>query len=265
MKWALSLCAAFLLATPAIACGPDSDCVIGDRTYRLYVPDGVDGPVGAYFFAHGFRGSAAGAMRNSRFMRLADEFGLAFVALDAGQDSWRLAHHPSDPDRPEALEYDYVRDVIDDLASRVDLDRDRLALTGFSSGGMFTWTMICGLSDQFTGFIPYAGTFWHPVPATCATPPSNVVHIHGTEDRTVPLGGRAIGTTRQGDVPDALAMYRDHGDFGPASVQTAPGDMRCEERENPNGFVFDFCTFDGGHSFSLDRVRHGLLRVLGGA
>lgn len=258
--------AAFLALTamPALACGMESDCRIGERSYRLYVPDTAERPTGAILFAHGYRGSAAGAMRNGGFMRLAEEFGLAFVALDAGQPSWRLAHHPSNPARREAEEYGYLAAVLDDLDARIGLDRDRTVLTGFSSGGMFTWTMICGLGEDIGGYVPYAGTFWAPVPETCPATPASVVHIHGTTDRTVPLAGRPIGEARQGDVIETLEMYGAHGGFGAPRIRTAPGDMTCAERSGPNGRILDFCTFEGGHSFSMERLRHGLARILSG-
>ncbi|MEM9318065.1 MAG: dienelactone hydrolase family protein [Pseudomonadota bacterium] len=249
------------LASSAVACGLETDCQVGDRTYRLYLPE-ADGPTGVLFFAHGYRGSAAGAMRNESLMRLADDFGMAFVALDAGADDWNLAHRPQQPDQTETQEYGYVADVLADLATRMEVDSDRLVLTGFSAGGMFVWNIACGMADAFQGFVPYSGTFWLAPPETCPTGPSNVVHIHGTEDSTVPLSGRPIGQTRQGDVPDTLAMYRRVGGFEPVQTVPAAGAMSCEQSANTAGQVLDFCTFSGGHSFSIDRVRHGVERVL---
>jgi polyhydroxybutyrate depolymerase len=249
-------------AAPAVACGPDSDCRVGKRSYRLYVPD-TEGPTGAFLFAHGYRGSAAGAMGNAALRDLADRLGMAFVALDAEGPDWDLAHTPRAPEREEALEYGYVADVLDDLAQRIDLDQNRIVATGFSAGGMMTWTLACGMSEWFAGFVPMSGTFWDPVPESCPAPPANLVHFHGTEDEVVPLGGRPIGSTRQGDVPKALAMYRAHGGFGPATTVSAPDDTRCEHSESPAGLILEFCTFTGGHSFSTDRLRYGIEQVLG--
>ena len=259
----LALILTLLLAGPALACSPQTDCVVGDRSYRLYLPE-TDGPTGVLFFAHGYQGSANGTMRNQSLMALAEEFGLAFVALDAGAPDWNLAHRPQAPAQTATQEFGYMADVIADLGTRMDLDRDRLVLTGFSAGGMFTWNMICGMSEPFAGFIPYSGTFWLAPPETCPTPPANVVHIHGTEDRTVPLGGRQIGGTRQGAVPDTLAMYRSHGGFEALGTETAAGGMSCAQSANGDGVILDFCTFAGGHSFTVERLRHGIERVLSG-
>ena len=253
------------LAIPASACGPDTDCAVGDRTYRVYLPE-TEGPMGAIVYAHGYRGSAEAAMRNPAFEALADELDMAFVALDAGGPDWDLAHTPSNPDREEAREFGYVAAVLDDLGDRIDLDPQRIVATGFSAGGMMTWTLACGDADvatRFAGFIPLSGTFWAPVPETCDAAPSNLVHIHGTEDPTVPLGGRAIGPTRQGDVVEALAMYRVHGGYAGAEAAAGPDGMTCTRETAEDGHLLEFCTFEGGHSFSAERLRYGIEQVLG--
>lgn len=255
---------ALVVATPALACGPDSDCVLGDRLYRLSVPEG-DGPHGALLYAHGYRGTAEGGMRNKALERLAHERGLALVALEGVDGRWQIAHHPGTPDMEQAQEYGYVDAVLDDLATRMDLDPDRIVMTGFSAGGMMAWTIACGASERFRGFVPMSGTFWSPVPESCPAPPRSLVHIHGTEDGTVPLSGRPIGGTSQGDVATALDMYRAEGDFEPDGRVEAAGDMSCEQSTNDAGLRLDFCTFPGGHGFSTERLGYGLDRVLGGA
>ena len=58
-----------VLAGPALACGPDTDCMLGDRHYRIAMPEGQStDPVGAVVFAHGYRGSAAAVMQNFRLI-----------------------------------------------------------------------------------------------------------------------------------------------------------------------------------------------------
>ena len=250
------------LAAPVWACGADTDCVVdGDRTYRLYVPD-TEGPMGAIVYSHGYRGSAQGAMRNTGFHRLADRLGMAFVAMDSDGDDWDIAHHPSQADQADVREYGYVTDVLADVAARIDLDESRLIATGFSSGGMMTWSLVCGMSDRFAGFVPYAGTFWSPIPETCDTPAAPVIHIHGTEDEVVPLTGRAIGPGRQGDVFQTIEMYAAYGGFG--APTRVPFDLgtTCDVRQGPAGEL-SLCLFTGGHSYGIARVEWAIERILG--
>jgi polyhydroxybutyrate depolymerase len=258
----LTLLFALLLPVPAMACGVDSDCVIGDRTYRLYIPEKGGKPMGAVFFAHGYRGSAAAEMRNKALLKLADDMGLAIVAMKSANEDWALAHTPQAPDRQEVLEYDYVTAVLDDVATRMPLDDSRLIMAGFSAGGMMTWTMACGMSERFRGFVPLSGTFWAPVPESCDAPPRSLVHIHGTEDTTVPLNGRAIGPTRQGEVEKALAIYAERGAFTRTGETEGPDGITCLQAANADDRILDFCTFKGGHGFSVARLRYGIERVL---
>lgn len=258
---ALALC---LLTTPALACGPDSDCVVGERTYRLYLPPAAEaGPVGLLVFAHGYRGSAANEMANKALRALADETGMALVALKSAGDDWDIAHRPQEPDQTVSREGDYIDAVLADVATRARIDPARTVASGFSAGGMLTWTLACEMSDRFAGFVPMSGTFWGDIPATCPSPPATVVHIHGTTDRTVPLQGRAIGGTRQGDVGQALAMYAAHGGFARVEGETeGPGGLTCRKARNPGGKLLEFCTFDGGHDFSTERLRYGIAEAL---
>ena len=109
-----------------------------------------------------------------------------------------------------------------------------------------TWTVACARGDAFAGYIPIAGVFWAPEPESCRASPAPVIHIHGTSDKIVPLEGRPIDQTRQGDVHKTLAMYARHGGFGP-SAATRRGALACEERRNADGMRLDLCLHDGGH------------------
>jgi polyhydroxybutyrate depolymerase len=240
-----------LLPFAAMACDRDTDCVIASGTYRIALPEGATGAIGAIVFAHGYRGTAEGAMKNGGLIRMATERGMAFIALDALGGDWALPNAPGDSVQ-ERDEMAYLDAVIAD-AARFGVDPARTVITGFSAGGMFVWNAICDRGDAYGGYIPYSGTFWQGPPASCAAGAPNIVHVHGDADRTVPLEGRAIGETRQGSVPETLAMYRaDKGFSGAEPLQVA--DMTCEKATNAAGKHLDFCLFSGEHSFTVERL-----------
>ena len=251
-----------LLASPALACGPDTDCMVGDRSYRIAMPEGHDGTtaVGALVWSHGYRGSARGVMRNGSLRRMVSDAGLALIAAQGVNGSWDLPYGPSTYDSTGAAEFAYFDAVLDDASARHPIDATRIIASGFSAGGMMVWNLACSRPDRFAGFIPMAGTFWLKPPATCATPVRSIVHIHGDADKTVPLTGRAIRETKQGEVAEALAMYTRHGNFGAAQPATTPK-LRCENRSNPAGQVLEFCLFEGGHSFRTEHLRYGIDRL----
>jgi polyhydroxybutyrate depolymerase len=251
-----------LFATQSLACGADTDCPIGDRFYRISMPQGHDGvtPVGAVVWSHGFRGSAAGVMRNKSLLRRAAAEGLAVIAVQGVGGGWNLPRGPRTYDSTGAAEYAYYEAVIADAASRFPIDTSQLVASGFSAGGMMVWYLACKRPGLFAGFVPYAGTYWEVPPDRCAAPIKSIVHIHGDADRTVPLKGRQIRETKQGEVQAALDHYAAHGGFG-AATDFTEGKLRCSEKTNGAGNVLTFCLFPGGHSFRTEYLGFGLKQL----
>ncbi len=256
MRWLTTLAAIMTLwAGTAGACGADTDCMIGDRSYRIALPDGYDGgPVGAIVFAHGYGGSAAGTMRNGSFRRLANDLGVALIAAQGVDGDWRIPGTPHDGAMSGEAEYAYFDALMDDAGARFGVDPDRTLMIGFSAGGMMTWELACRRSTLFAAFMPMSGTFWDPVPETCDGPPASIIHTHGTADTTVPMSGRAIGSARQGDLAAAFEMYGAFGGFETEPTMQTVQDMDCRMRTNDAGQILDLCLFDGGHSFRLASV-----------
>ncbi|MEQ8708293.1 MAG: prolyl oligopeptidase family serine peptidase [Rhodospirillales bacterium] len=259
MPYLAALLAAFaglaVVSSGAAACGPDSDCVIGDRIYRIDMPQGHDGvtPVGALVYSHGHRGTAAGVMANLSLRKTASDLGLALIATKSSGTGWSLPGAPSWSPDTSVDELPYFDQLIDDVTARFPIDRKRLIATGFSAGGMMVWTLACHRSDMFAAFVPMSGTFWRPVPETCTTPPAHILHIHGDADKTVPLAGRKIRETQQGDVHEVLSMYAAYGQYGDKSP-FAFDQMTCEEQQSPTGKTLAFCLFQGGHSFRSETM-----------
>lgn len=254
----------FLSVLPfsAFACGANSDCMLGDRHYRIAMPEGHDGAtkIPAILFAHGYRGSAVGVMRNNSLRRLASELGAALIAGKSVGPSWDLPNNPREMDSTGEAEFAYFDAVMSDATARFAIDPARVMATGFSGGGMMVWNLICARSGDFAGFAPIAGTFWLEPPETCEMPVASIVHIHGDADRIVPLNGRVIGPTKQGEVSEALEMYRAFGGFKEAQ-RADQGDLRCAQSQNDVGKIMDFCLFSGGHSFRTEHVRHAWMRL----
>lgn len=241
-----------LCAQAAAACGVQTDCPVDGGFYRVDAPDS---PTGAILFAHGYRGTANGTMRNERFREIATDMGLAFVALDAGPgDDWRLPNAPGENASDGQDNFAYVAAVIDDLTAQYGFERDRVMVTGFSAGGMLVWNLACARPDLAGGFAPVSGTFWQSPPDECAAPVASIIHMHGDRDTTVPLGGRRIGNTKQGDVAVSMAFYRNFGGFSDTYDRTGPG-LACTGETNASGKILEFCQFAGGHSFSRYYVR----------
>ena len=247
---------AIALTSPAAACGPTTKCMLGERHYHIRMPANHDGKtkIGAIIYAHGYLGTAKRVMKNKWFERLGNRLGVAFIAPKSSGGDWSL---PGSPSRargaPSVDELAYFDRLLDDVTSKFAIDPARIVVTGFSAGGMMVWNLACHRSEKFAGFVPIAGTFWRPIPDTCTTPPTNVIHLHGDNDPTVPLRGRPIGPTHQGDIFKALKMYTAYGKFG-AEADQARGNLRCKTRRNATGKILEFCLFSGGHTFDSSYI-----------
>lgn len=254
----LGLIGLLLMATlsiaPAFGCGPDTDCRIGDRHYRIRMPEDHDGDrkIGAIVFAHGYKANGLGAVTSKGFAALAQSLNIAIIALKSYGAGWALPNAPSGP--PAVDEVAYVDRVMDDATKRFPIDRNRVIVSGFSSGGRMTWTLACERGGAYAGFIPIAGTFWRPVPETCPSPTASIIHLHGDRDRVVPLDGRQIRQAHQGSVARAIEMYGQRGNFGAEQTREFD-DLRCRNRANPDGQILNFCMFEGGHIFNLRHLR----------
>ena len=244
-----------LISGPATACGVETDCEIGKRVYRIAMPES-GAAKGALVYMHGYRGSQKGAMKNKGLRSLAHDRGLALVSTKSSEEDWMIPGVPADPSASGEVELAYFDALIDTLEARHGIPRENLIASGFSAGGMMIWNLACHRGDSFRAFIPIAGTFWEPVPDAnaCETYPVDMVHIHGTSDKIVPLGGRPIRTTHQGDVPTALERLRAAGGYSGARRSTE-ADLTCETSRTPAGDVLAFCTHSGGHSFKTDYLR----------
>ncbi len=244
------------LTTSTLACSPTTDCRIGERIYRIRMPAGHDGktPIGAIVFAHGHRGNVRSAVSSLGLAAMARQLNVAIISTKSAFAGWSLPNGPSDGPRPRVDELTYFDRVLDDAARRFPIDRKRLLMTGFSAGGMMVWHLACYRSHQFAAFVPIAGTFWRPVPESCATPTGSIVHIHGDADKVVPLEGRRIRKAHQGVVSRAIEMYARYGQFGAVSKKQYDR-LRCELRENSDGHILGFCLYKGGHSFFISHIR----------
>ncbi|MBK0397682.1 polyhydroxybutyrate depolymerase [Limibaculum sp. M0105] len=239
-----------LAAPAALACGLDSDCPLGNRSYRIVAPPGADAanPVGAIIFAHGYRGDAAGVMSNPGVTTLAAQLGVALVAAQAAGPEWNIPNIPSDDALDDVDELAYFDALAADIVARFPIDPSRIMVAGFSSGAMMAWHLACHRGTAFAGFAPLSGTFWSPLPGTCPAPAGKLIHFHGRDDQMVPLHGRPIKDARQGDVIAALALIA-----GPDGIHPGPavreGDLACARLNEAVGRLLELCLFDGGHAF----------------
>ena len=237
----------------AFACGPDSDCLLGERTYRIQMPANHDGKtvVGAVIFNHGYRGTTEGVMAHKELTQAISDLGLVLVAPKSSRDDWDIPNAPFNGPRTEITFFDALKQ---DLVSNHFVDPGKIMVSGFSAGGMVSWQLACERGGDYVGFAPISGTFWAPVPDECPAFPTNIIHVHGTADKVVPMEGRPIGSALQSNVYDALKLAVQTGNFAAwRSIGEADG-LTCQERRSDTGKMLQLCIHPGGHMFKPDWI-----------
>jgi polyhydroxybutyrate depolymerase len=231
--------------------GEAGPCRVANGTYHIVLPEGTTGPVPAILLLHGYGGEGVGSIRNKAMVNLMLGRGYAVIAPD-GQPRSNGAGRSWDfhPDRPATRdETAFLIAVADDAAATYGLDRGRMMLAGFSIGGSMTSYVACAVPEAFAAYAPVAGSFWRPHPAKCKGP-VRLHHTHGTADRTVPLTGREImpGFV-QGNVFDAMEIWRQANGCSPTSSETAQGIYTVQSwGDCQPGTDLHFALHEGGHS-----------------
>lgn len=195
MKLALALMA--LLAAPAAACPGAGDCVLGDRTYNLGLPDGWDGvsPLPVLLHFHGWGRQGEVPLASPRTGRAAAEAGVLLVAPDGLGRSWDFR-------RPGSADIAFADAVLDDVAARYPTRGEPLIVSGYSWGALMAARFACGTGRRIDALLLVAGAL--PPGTPCANPPARVSHVHGTDDTVL-----AFPYGPGGDETRAVALWRE--------------------------------------------------------
>jgi predicted peptidase len=166
-----------------------------DIAYSILVPDAYQ-PAKAIplVVAMHFSGNPEGAGRSLLEMLVAQAFdalGAVLIAPDSQGGSWSSAAN----DRA-------VNRLIQDIQKQFNIDRGRVAVTGFSMGGTGAWQYGMKYPERVSAIIPIAGT----PPDSLSTWKLPVFAVHSKDDEVVPIGPtqRSITELKKRGVPAEL-------------------------------------------------------------
>ena len=171
---------------PAAApCLEWKSCRVGARSYRYRLPDGWDGasalPVLIHF--HGADRNGLHVLDNHQVNRGPRELGVLLVGADGrkigrgkvtGRDwNWRA-------DDPEDVRFTDA--IVEDLAARLPIDRNRIYLSGYSNGGGLVYRIACERGPKYAAYLPIAGRPLEMPPEECHAGPARIFAVHGATD-----------------------------------------------------------------------------------
>lgn len=142
------------------------------RNYLEYVPSNLGTNRPLLISCHGMNQDAAYQKGMLKIENIADKEKFVTVFPNGINKAWDIS---GDQD------INFILALIDKMVKDYGIDRDRVYLSGFSMGGMFTYHAMTKIADKIAAFAPisgypiYGGTFVskRPVP---------IIHTHGTGD-----------------------------------------------------------------------------------
>ena len=165
-----------------------------DRSYLVHVrpkydPD-VPTPVVLAF--HGAGTNAPVMSLSSGLSLKANDAGFVVVYPNGtGKDNLLLVWNSGGISGPYARKLPddvaFVKAVLDDVATVINVDPKWVYATGMSNGGMMCYRLASELSDRIAAIAPVSGTT--AVGLRRPKRPVAVVHFHGTADKLVPFNG----------------------------------------------------------------------------
>jgi polyhydroxybutyrate depolymerase len=215
-----------------------------EREYMLYVPESLDAdsPAPLVFNLHGRGSNRAEQALYGGFLPLAD------------RDGWLVAHPQGiTPEGQSAQQWNFAQvfdatysdeafilAVIEDVAAKVCVDRDRIYSSGMSSGGFMSSALACLHGDVFAAVAPVAGTFFDD---RCdSDDPVPYLTFHGEQDDVVPFEGFGIAT--------AAASWAERNGCDPDPTEVVIGNTTARTWTCPaGGETAIYVASDGGHTW----------------
>jgi len=248
------------------------------RRYRVHVPRSVrPGQRPALLLAfHGGGGNMNHMADDDNYGLIAKSESAGFVVVfpngystmpGGGLATWNAGECCGSARDKDVDDVGFVREVLADLATRIEVDTRRVFATGMSNGGLFAYRLACEMPDRIRAIAAVAGT---DNTRTCnPSRPIPVLHIHAKNDTHVLFEGGAgqdafrdvAKVTQFTSVPETIARWTRRNGCGttPRAVLERPG-AYCESyflcRE---GATVQLCvTAAGGHSWpGAAKVRRG--------
>ncbi len=145
------------------------------RNYLEYIPANLGKNRPLLISCHGMGQDAAYQKGMLKIETIADTAKFVTVFPNGINNAWDIS---GDQD------INYIKALIDRMVSNYGIDRNRVYLSGFSMGGMFTYHAMTKIADKIAAFAPISGYPIYGMSFTSSRP-IPIIHTHGTGDDVV--------------------------------------------------------------------------------
>lgn len=230
-----------MLAMVSIAMNAIEKIKVGNSVREIiaYAPKNLPASPALLIACHGYNQDAPYLQSLAKIESVADTAKFVVVYANGEGKAW---------DTSRSKDTQFMEVIIDSMASRYHINRNRVYLTGFSMGGMFTYHCANRLCNKIAAFCPVSG---YPMggPNASSSRPVPILHTHGTSDDVCSYGPAQshidawVKHNGCNATPEVISHYPRPS--SPASLK--------RYRNGKNGVEVAFLTLDNkGHWWSMD-------------
>jgi poly(3-hydroxybutyrate) depolymerase len=150
------------------------------RSYIVYRPANMPSKTPLLISCHGMNQDAHYQKDMLKIESVADTAKFLTVFPEGIDKSWDISGN---------RDINFILALIDEMVRRFDIDRERVYLSGFSMGGMFTYHAMNKIADKIAAFAPISGYSMWGTTANANVRPIPIIHTHGTSDDVVGFSG----------------------------------------------------------------------------
>lgn len=237
-----------------------------ERFALIHVPENHPAAAPLVMALHGGGGSAAWQANDATYGLISSAEQAGYVAVFPNGTSsvsngmfatWNAGNCCAKARDAGVDDVGFLRAVVADVQSRMDIDSRRVFAIGMSNGGMMAYRLACEAADIFRGIMSVAGT---DTTRECKpSRPVAVLHIHARNDDLVLFAGgagkkfrREAQVTDFDSVTDIITrwVHLDHAATEARQTLSVPG-ATCEQHDaGDDGAPVQLCvTETGGHSW----------------
>ncbi len=214
------------------------------RTMIVYGPKNLPSQPALVIACHGANQDAPYLQSLAKWESVADTAKFVVVYANGVNKSWDLGG---------TSDLNFMQAIIDEMYARYHINKNRVYLTGFSMGGMFTYYCANKMADKIAAFAPVSG---YPMggPNASASRPVPILHTHGTADDVCsysPVQSHIDAWVKFNGcntTPEVIKPYPRNKPNSPASLK--------RYRNGKNGVEVALLTLaDKGHWWSMDTAQ----------
>ena len=161
------------------------------RSYLLHMPSSLDPgtPAAVILAFHPGFATAQGFAENTGLSARAGRAGFVVVYPQGYERSWNAGDCCGPALRQGIDDVAFVRGILVDLVSAINVDPQRIFATGFSNGAKMAYRLACELSEHIAAIAAVGAATSMSDSACRPTRPLPVLHFHSLADRFAPFQG----------------------------------------------------------------------------